>query len=62
MEKHQAKEKTLHEGYLYLREATYTQLDINRNPVKKTIEYFGRGDSVAALIFDKDRNQFVLVR
>ena len=56
------KEKTLHEGYLYLREATYTQPGINRNPVKKTLEYFGRGDSVAALIFDKDRNQFVLVR
>ena len=62
MEKHQAKEKTLHEGYLYLREATYIQPGINRNPVEKTIEYFGRGDSVAALIFDKDQEEFVLVR
>ena len=62
MEKYPAKEKTLHDGYLYLREATYIQPGVNRKPVEKTIEYFGRGDSVAALIFDKDRNQFVLVR
>lgn len=62
MEKHQAKEKTLHDGYLYLREATYIQPAINRDPVEKTIEYFGRGDSVAALIYDKEIKQFILVR
>lgn len=62
MKEVEGEETSIYEGYLYLRKATYLQPGVNRDPVEKTIEYFGRGDSVAALVFDSDKKQFVLVR
>lgn len=56
------KEEVLHNGYLYLKKATVEVPGINRKGVTKTFEMFGRGDSVAALVYDKDLEEFILVR
>lgn len=55
-------EKTLYEGYLYLKKAKVEVPGINRSSVTKTFEMFGRGDSVAALVYNTDSDSFILVK
>ena len=55
-------EETLYEGYLYLKKARVQIPGVNRAPVVKDIEYFGRGNSVSALIYHRDKDAFIFVK
>ena len=55
-------EEIVYQGYLYLKKARYLQEGINRESVEKQIEYFGRGNSVAALVLDGESDEFIFVR